>query len=239
LNQVALTNIGEYNLAYSFSNYFGSFNNSMNSILSPIYFKCFAMKDQKKSIRFTNSLTILWFIFILICCLLICVWCKEIFSLLYRNPDFSDIYRYVPFLLIGMMYRPFYVVCVDKNIYFEKTKNILLISLGGGVINLILNLIFIPIYGLQAALYTTFFSYLYMGFSGFYIKSLRKNIDFSYNPVIFIATIVLTLLFGVLVRDVDLLLKILITILLILTIIILYKFKLSSFIKYLNKENLI
>lgn len=239
LNNLSLNNIGGYNLAYNFSNYFGSFNNSMNSILSPIYFRCFALKDEFKSKKFVNTITILWFTFILISCLIISIWCKEIFSFLYRNPEFDYIYHYVPYLLAGMMYRPFYVACVDKNIFLEKTKNILLVSGFGGFVNLVLNLMFIPFYGIEAALYTTFLSYLYMGFSGFYIQSLKKNIDFNYSPIIFILIIILALVFGIFVRDVNFFVKLLFTALIILCSILLYKFKLISFVKELNKENLI
>lgn len=239
LNNISLKKIGGYNLAYNFSNYFGSFNNSMNSILSPIYFKCFALKDQKKSIRLVNSLTILWFILILIFCLLICIWCKEIFNFLYRNPEFNDIYKYVPYLLVGMMYRPFYVACVDKNIFLEKTKEVLIISAGGGIINLILNLIFIPLYGIQIALYTTFISYIYMGFVGFYIPILKKNISFNYRPFYFILIIIFTLLLGISIRDTNVFTKTTLTFFIILGTLILYKFKLSTYINELNKENLI
>ena len=239
VNNISLDRIGGYNLAYNFSNYFESFNNSMNSVLSPLYFKCFALKDQDKSKEFVNSLTILWFIFLLITSLLLCIWCKEIFSFLYQNPDFDGVYAYVPFILVGMMYRPFYVSCVDKNIFLEKTKNILLISGGGGLINLMLNLVFVPFFGIEAVLYTTFFSYLYMGFSGFYIKSLKRNIDFDHNPIIFIIIILLTLLFGILIRDADLFVKISLTFIIFLFVILLYKYKLSKFIKEINQEKLI
>lgn len=238
-NKISLQQIGGYNLAYNFSNYFESFNNSMNSVLSPIYFKCFALEDQNKSKNLVNSLTVLWFTFLLIMSLLLCIWCKEIFNFLYKNPDFDGVYVYVPFILVGMMYRPFYVCCVDKNIFLEKTKNILLVSGGGGTINLVLNLIFVPFYGIEAVLYTTFFSYLYIGFSGFYIRSLKNNIDFAYNPIIFIIIILSTLLFGVLIRDAALLFKVSLTVIIFIFMILLYRFKISKFIKDVNQENLL
>ena len=122
INNISLKNIGGYNISYNFSNYFESFNNSMNSVLSPLYFKLFALKDQTKSKKLVNSLTIFWFLFLWVLCVLVSLWCKEIMSFLYRNSEFSDLYKYVPFLLIGMMYRPFYVACVDKNIFIEVEK---------------------------------------------------------------------------------------------------------------------
>ena len=238
LNRISINEIGGYNLAYSFSNYFSSFNNSMNSILTPIYFKCFALNDKIKSSLLVNSITILWFYFILISCLLICIWCKEIFGFLFRNPEFIDVYTFVPYILVGMMYRPFYVACVDKNIFFEKTKNILLISVGGGMLNILLNLLLVPYFGIQSVLYTTFVSYLYMGFSGFYIKSIKEDLDFKGNPMIFIFIIISTLIISLILMDLTLYLKIIISILILFVSLLIYNYRFKTMVNRLIKENL-
>ena len=239
LSGITLNKIGGYNLAYNFSNYFGSFNLSMNSVLSPIYFKCFSLNDNKKANSLINSMTILWFCFLLVSCLLICIWSKEIFSLIYRNPEFENIYRYVPFIIVGMMYRPFYFISVVKSIYLEKTKSILKISIGGGLINLVANLIFVPFYGIKAALISTFVSYIYMGFSGFYIPSLKKNINFKYNPYLFIVIILMSLFLGIYIVDANFLIKTVLTVFIFFSSFIIYKYKLRIFIKELNNENLL
>ena len=87
--------------------------------------------------------------------------------------------------------------------------------------------------------FTLHFFYLYIGFSGFYIKSLKNNIDFVYNPIIFIIIILSTLLFGVLIRDVALLFKVSLTVIIFIFTILLYRFKISKFNKDINQENLL
>lgn len=231
--------IGSYNIAYSIANYFGSFNSSMNSILSPIYFRCFAMSDSKKSEVLVNSVTILWFSFILFFTILISLWSKEVFKFLYRNPDLYVAYEYLPYIIIGMIYRPFYVVSVVKSIFLEQTKSILKISIGGGLINLLSNLIFVPFFGIKAVLVSTFISYLYLGFSGFYFSDLKENIDFKYNPLWFLFIIIMTLLFSVSILNLNLYLKSVITILICIGGIMLYLFKGKDVIRNLNNENLL
>ena len=239
LNKTPIAEIGSYNIAYSFSNYFGTFNNTLNTILSPIYFKCFGLKNKKISVDLVNNITILWFSFILISSLFICLWCKEIFQFLYRNSDLYSAYEYVPFIIIGLLYRPFYVACVDKNIYLENTKSVLKISVGGGILNLILNLVFIPFYGIKAALFSTLISYLYMGFSGFYFKDIKANIDFKYNPLIFITIILLAFFLSLKLLNLDVFYKFIISLIIIVLTGIIYLIKGKQIINELNKENIL
>jgi len=231
--------IGSYNIAYSIANYFGSLNNTMNSILSPIYFKCFALSDKKKSEILVNAVTILWFSFILISAFLICIWSKELFLFLYRNPDLNTAYEFLPYIIIGMIYRPFYVVSVVKSIFLEHTKSILKISLGGSLINITLNLIFVPFFGIKAALISTFISYLYLGFSGFYYSDLKDNIDFMYNPIWFLIIILITLFLSVLILDLNIIIKLILSLIIFITSLLAFFFKGKKLVRQLNSENFI
>ena len=186
-----------------------------------------------------NSITLLWFSFLLISSLLICIWCKEIISILYNNPEFQNIYTYVPFLVISLTYRPLYIVSVVKSIYLEKTKSILKISLTAALINITVNLLFIPIYGIKTILFSTFISYLYMGFSGFYFSDIKKNIDFSYNPIIFFVLMIITLIFSLTVLNLNLSNKIVMSLIILLVCIFIYKSKFKKLVQNLNNENLL
>ena len=236
LNRISINEIGGYNLAYSFSNYFSSFNNSMNSILTPIYFKCFALNDKIKSSLLVNSITILWFYFILISCLLICI-CVRDFGLLFRNPEFIDVYTFVPYILVGMMYRPFYVACVDKNIFFEKPKytthfswrwnakyfiEFTIGSLFWNTIGLIHYVCFLFIHG--------FFRILH--------KINKRRPDFKGNPMIFIFIIISTLIISLILMDLTLYLKIIISILILFVSLLIYNYRFKTMVNRLIKENL-
>jgi O-antigen/teichoic acid export membrane protein len=239
LYQVPLKYIGTYNVAYNFSSYFSSFNSSLNTVLSPIYFKLFALNDNNKSREIVSLITVLWFIFISLSCILISIWAKEIIDFLYRNDDFDSIYVYVPFLLISFLAHPFYVAAVDNNIYKENTKSILKITVIGGLINLILNIITIPFWGIKAAVLSTFISYMYTGFSGYFIKDLKKNILFKYNPFIFIGLILVVSSICISVINLNFFLKISLSLMIVLIFFFSYQLKIKFVIKELNQENLI
>ena len=145
----------------------------------------------------------------------------------------------MPFLVISLTYRPLYIVSVVKSIYLEKTKSILKISLIAALINITVNLLFIPIYGIKTILFSTFISYLYMGFSGFYFSDIKKNIDFSYNPIIFFVLMIITLIFSLTVLNLNLSNKIVMSLIILLVCIFIYKSKFKKLVQNLNNENLL
>ena len=71
-------------------------------------------------------------------------------------------------------YRPQYLAVSIRLVYFERTKKLWRISLIAGLINLVLNIFLIPIYGFQIAAATTFVALLYMGYSGFFSINIQE-----------------------------------------------------------------
>ncbi len=185
--KVNINSIGNYNLAYSYSNYFQSFNNSMGTVLTPIYLSRLEKKNEDKSVAI---LIISWMILSVFISFNLCLWSREIFAFLYRNASLNSVYPYCIFILMGMNYFPMYSAAILKLIYLEQTKTILRISVIGGVINILLNILLINAYGIKATVFSSFISYLYMGFSGFFISSIRKHISFNYRPLFWLSLII-------------------------------------------------
>lgn len=191
--KVKLSDIGQYNIAYSFSNYFKSFQDAMNTVISPLIFKMLGQKEEMIHEKIKN-LTMLWFYFTLFATFFLSLWVKNIFEFLYQNKELQTGYYLAIFILISFSYRPFYVASVDRAIFFGKASSIYKISVGAGVMSLLLNLFLIPYFGVHAAVFTTFMSYLYMGFSGFFLKDIRVYIAETY-PVVYI--ILLMIVFSI------------------------------------------
>jgi len=229
----SLADLGQYNLAYSFASYFEGFNNAVNVILSPIYFRKFA-ENSKETKYFVRDLTFVWITFILGSGFTLCLWAREIFAYLYRNPELNQAYPYAIPIIMGMAYRPLWVACVDKAIFLEKTGSILKVSLVAGVGNVLLNLIFIPYYGIQAAVLTSFATYLFMGFAGFYIKSLSRHVELNYYPIFWFVTILASTAGAYFSRDLPILYKAIITLLLLMLAGLIYQFKGKKIISNLS-----
>jgi len=77
-----------------------------------------------------------------------------------------------------------------KVFYTEKTHLLWRVSFIAGISNVVLNLIFIPIFGFKAAAYTTFVSLMYMGFSGHFIRAIREDHKENFYPLFWLALII-------------------------------------------------
>ena len=80
-------------------------------------------------------------------------------------------------------YRPMYMGSVNKLFFVEKTNIVWKVTFGAGVLNVFLNLIFIPKYGFEVAAYTTFISLMFMGYIGYFIPSIKKLNPVNYHPI--------------------------------------------------------
>ena len=117
---------------------------------------------------------------------LICLWLKEAFSLLIKNDTLNKMYPLAIIIIMGYNYRPMYVGSNQQFFYHERTNILWRISFVAGIGNVILNLIMIPIFGYEAAAYTTFFSLLYMGYAGYFYKAFREVDKTKYYPIFWI-----------------------------------------------------
>jgi O-antigen/teichoic acid export membrane protein len=188
---VTMAQIGLYNIGYNFANYFGSFHQAVNTVVSPIFFKLLAEKGEKEKEagEMLKNVTMLWYSAALLSGLGLCLWLKEIIAFLYPKPEFHDAYKYGILIIMALCYRPIYVATIDRAIFHEKTKAMLKIAFVAGMLNVVLNLLAIPFFGIQGAVATSFISYVYMGFSGFYVKEIRAYILEDYKPLLLLAVL--------------------------------------------------
>ncbi len=201
--------IGKYNFAYGFGNYFSMFSMAIGLAIGP-------MLNQKlkenKLFHYRDVIFAVQLMFFAIS-FSVSLWCKEIFQLLVNNDILSSLYPLAIIIIMSYNYRPQYLAVSIRLVYFERTKKLWRISLIAGLINLVLNIFLIPIYGFQIAAATTFVALLYMGYSGFFLstyRSLKDGIKF-YPLYWFLTHIGLTIIVFCL-KDEGLFLKLLSTI---------------------------
>lgn len=234
MGSVTLGQIGLYNIAYSFANYFGSFNQAVNTVVTPIYFQLFAQEDQKEAGKTVVSLTLVWFSFALMGGFGLSLWLKEIIAFLYPKPEFHEAYKYSVLIIMGLCYRPLYVASVDKTIFHEKTRSTMKIVLRAGLVNVVLNLFLIPLFGIQGAVVASFISYTLLGFGGFIMKDFKPYIEPAFKPLQLISMLLGTSALAFLCIDLPIFGKIAVTVLLISAAGIWYLKKGKFLIKELN-----
>lgn len=207
---VPIEKIGLYNLAYIFGNYFEIFGNALGMAVGPFYMKLFAKKNiaADKQIR---TLTFFLQILFLFLAFNISLWSKEIFQILISNEELKKAYYLSAIIIMGYSYRPMYWATINKLLFIEKTNKLWRISFVGGMLNVILNLIFIPYFSIEAATVTTFVSLLYIGFAGFFIKDFKANNTQNYRPVLWIVLIIVLTVTVFLIKDINFIIKLIVS----------------------------
>lgn len=211
LYQINIQKIGIYNLAGNFGNYFNAFADGTGMATSPVLYEYFRNLERKQAFKLSRDLIFIWQAALMIFSFLVCLWFKEIFSILINNSDLQEAYSLAIIMIMGFNYRPLYSGFAVKMFYYEKAKRIWLISFGAGILNVGLNIIFIPIYGIEAAAITTFVAFLFLGMAGFFIKEYREMKDLNYYPFYWLFGIILATIIVYILKDIFWLYKIGIT----------------------------
>lgn len=196
---VPVPRIGFYNIASSFGLYFAAASNAVVQAANPLYVQFHAMGDSFSIRRITFSLQVLFFTVTSIAS----IWMKEIFHLLIINNDLNQAYPLAIVILMGYNYRPMYLAVVNQLTYQEKTKGLWKISTIASVGNILLNLALIPVYGIEAAAFTTFFSLMYMGYSGYFFNDYKGVQSVRFYPVLWLCINIGLLLFVYQMVDLD------------------------------------
>ena len=176
---VPTEHVGLYNVAYTVGNLVNSLGMASNLAVGPLVNEAYK-KSKHSDARYLIFIMQAAFFCITFC---LAIWLKEIFVLLIRNEALQGVYPLGVIIVMAYNYRPMYAGASSRLFYLEKTKVLLKVTFTAGFINVLLNFIFIPIYGYRVAVFTTFFALMYMGYAGYFLKEFRDNTDVNYYPL--------------------------------------------------------
>lgn len=88
------------------------------------------------------------------------LWMKEFYSIFIKNDSFQPAYVIAILVCATYLVSSTVYLYLSTSIFINKnTSKILYLVFYPALLNIVLNLIFIPIYGFKAAVYTTIFTY--------------------------------------------------------------------------------
>jgi O-antigen/teichoic acid export membrane protein len=187
--KVGTNNIGKYNVAYTFGNYFNNLGTAAGFAIVPLLNECYKKGEDLKARNLIFILQVVFFGLTFV----ISIWMKELFEFFIRGEGLSSMFYLSVIIVMSYNYRPMYFGCNAKIIFSERTKILWRVSFIAGILNVILNLVFVSLFGFEAAAYTTFASLMYMGYAGFFLNEFKRDNPVNYYPVYWLgATIVLT-----------------------------------------------
>lgn len=188
--KIPVIQIGFYSQGYSIG--------SQGSILINGIFQAFTKKIQdsfrgveKHHIAFIRNSIIVIPIIISMILFFASLWSSEVFQILFRNPELQKSYPISIVVLGSYMYWSLYSFFTYPLSIGNKSFSISKITILAASINIIGNIIFIPIYGYWASLGVTYFSYIVFGFAGLLNHENRRFL----NKYINITKLCLAMLF--------------------------------------------
>lgn len=229
---ISIPSLGAYNVGYAFGSYFNFIGTAVGMAQGPIMAKLWFKNTRESKINIRSMIFLLQTLFIT-AGFLLALWSKELLNLLYRNQDFAGSYVFAIVILMSYVYYPMYWASLNKLFYSKQTTQLWKISFIAGVGNIILNLIFIPFFGVLAAAVTTFICLSYMGYAGFFLKGYKKLGDVNYYPMLWLLVTIVCLVVVFIIKDVNLVVKFIISGV-VLMFTVLFGFKLTRIIKKLN-----
>lgn len=182
--------IGGYNFAGSFAGYFSQLGNAIGQATRPLFNTYYKTHNYRKVREIIFVMQTLFFSLTF----LVSLWLKEIFFLLVKNNELAATYPVAILLIMAVNYRPMYFGSCGVILYGEKTKKLLYVTFVASIISVTLNFALIPYWGIIAAVFSTYISFMYMGYSGYFLKEF-KVVDVPFYPILWlIATLTLTVL---------------------------------------------
>ncbi len=146
---------GIYSLAYSLALIMTLFNSALLQTVEPWLYKKINAK-QEKDISQVAYITLVVIASVNIGLIAVAPEAVKIFA----PPEYAEAVWIIPSVAMSVYFMFAYSLFVAFEFYFEKTHYITLATLIGAVANIVLNMIFIPIFGYYAAGYTTLICYI-------------------------------------------------------------------------------
>lgn len=152
---VSATNAGIYSVAYTLSSIPQVIISSLNAVWEPGFFEYLQDKRynelKRDIINYAVVITLVFMLFALIS--------PEVIEII-ATEQYSDARDISVIIIAGAYFSSMYILPCEFEYYYKKTKYLAVFTSIAGLINIVLNYIFIPMLGYKAAAYTTMVSYV-------------------------------------------------------------------------------
>lgn len=171
--------VAYYSIAYSCAIVLGLIFSSISSALQPWFFENI---KNKKYDEISTNITFVTKLMAMLATLSILV-APEIIKIM-APPSYYEAINIFPILAIGIYFNGLYLYFANFESYFEKPIYFSIATSIGAVINITLNIIFIPRWGYVAAAYTTLLCYMIFAMLHYcFMIKVCKEFAGGINPV--------------------------------------------------------
>lgn len=157
-NMCTAADAGVYSIAYSVGMLMTLLTNSLNSTVVPWLYRTLDAKELKRVGRM--GVTLLGGIALVV--VFVDILAPEVVAILAPG-EYSEAMTLVPVIAASVFFMFMYSYCSNIEFFYEKTGLAAIASVLAAVLNLLLNAVFIPLFGYRAAGYTTLACYVALG----------------------------------------------------------------------------
>ncbi len=175
-----------YSVAYAISTVMTIFTSAINSSFIPYTYKAMKDKDYVTIRKTANALLLL----VSFGCVVAMAFSPEIIKM-FASKDYYEAIWIMPPLCASVFFMFLYPLFGNIEFYFEKTAYVTIASSIGAIANIILNYVFIKLYGYFAAGYTTLFCYILFSFMHYFFhrKIICQNNIYNIYDMRFMITL--------------------------------------------------
>lgn len=181
---------GIYGIAQQFGNVVGTIAYSFNQAFVPWFYEMLEEgKEGTKKIQQAGMCAVLGYSII---ALIISVFSQEVLMFMVSE-NFREAYRIIPFVAFAMVFQGIYYLFINV-LLIDKTGFVFVATLTGMIVNILLNILLVPIWGYYGCGIACLMTYVTRSVVAM-ILSIKKNSQIRYNYIALYSLPILFLLF--------------------------------------------
>lgn len=178
----SIETVGLYSLGYQFGMIMGLITTSINFAWAP-FFTSTAKEKGEDAKPIFRQLTTYYMMIIIFIGLAISMFSKDVIFLM-TTPDYYESYKVIPIIIGSYIVNGMYYMIVNQIFYTKQTKYLAIATFGSAIINIALNYLWIPKYGMFGAAYSTFVSFSFMFIFTWIISYRVYPIHYEYQRIV-------------------------------------------------------
>lgn len=187
-----------YSVAYTAGFFVNIIKQSIVEAMRPWFYQCLKEKKYSAIKKKCNGILLL----IIMISLVLIVFAPEVIAILAPAQYYEAVYI-IPPVASSSFFTFLYSMFSIVELYYEKTKKMMVASVVAAVANIGLNLIFIPLFGYLAAGYTTLVSYIILSVMHYiFVRNLCKEnglskgiFDFRFICFLSVIVVIISIIF--------------------------------------------
>lgn len=181
--------VGLYDLGYRISGVVNMFIIvPFNMALMPIAYQMYKQEGDKR--YFSKLMTYLTILLVWIS-LALSLFSKEIIKIFALNSDYWAAANVIPVILFSYIFFGMRIIAILGMLLTTKTKSLAIVTIAASLLNIVLNIIFIPKWGMMAAAYSTLISFIFLYWLTYILSQKYYRIPYENGKTI------ITILIGV------------------------------------------